>query len=334
MHIGFMNVETTQQLESRHSLSLLDNGIGLILKGIDEVIDENHAKIKAKVPEIRIQYYKYGITKLFSGFMLLVIECLSRQVPNHFLTARLSKVKRQLQMGKRLPIFVDLDDVIKLLEIRTKVIFTQDDIEVIRLIQGFRNQFEQYKVSVPKYQLLADITKFVDISENFLHIELGIELDRYSNESRSFHQKANALRKIIVRIDRTIEMEFLGVIHALSEKEIPGKLLGSDGNIFLPTLTYSQKIYETADGKYIPAFEGDNNIGMHWIIEVKGAYIYKGGIHVLKRLLSVQNQSPKNQTWFISLGEISNTMRDFALQNHIYITDIGKWGELKHLSDK
>jgi hypothetical protein len=137
----------------------------------------------------------------------------------------------------------------------------------------------------------------------------------------------------VVNFDRAIENEFLEVLLTLSSEEIPGRLLGSDGNITLPTITYSQKSYNIGGRKYIPAFEGNTSDGLHWVIEVKGAYIYKGGIPVLERLLSVQNQSPLNRTWFISFGKMCDSLRDFAIQNHIYNTDIETWEELKRHLD-
>jgi hypothetical protein len=309
----------------------LENGLDFIIKGLDELFGENHELKSAKATEVEIRNFKYGITNLFSGFLLLLKERLSRHIPELIFIGRLSETRQKLLSKKRLPVTVDLDEAFERLEIGPKVIFTQDEIEVIRNIQNVRNQFEHYKVTANKYQLWAELTKFVDVIENFLQIELGIDSTKYSKESKLLSKKADALRKTVVQCDSAIEKEVFEVLQALSDKDIPGRLLGADSNITLPRIKYTQKPYKISGRKYIPDFEGTSSDGFHWVLEVKGAYIHTGGIPVLERLLSIQNQSFQTKTWLIAIGDLSNSVKEFAIQNQIYFTDINSWQELKSL---
>jgi hypothetical protein len=323
---------TPQPSESQLSLSLLENGLDFILKGMDELFGENHALKNAKATEVETRNYKYGITNLFSGFLLLLKERLSRHIPELIFVGRLSEIKLKLQPGKKIPNTVDLDEALERLEIGPKVTFSQDELEVIKKIQDFRNQFEHYKVTGNKYQLWAEISNFVDIIEKFLHKELGIELEKYSKESKSLHEKAEALRDTVVKFDSIIEKEVYDVLSALSGKEVPGLLLGTDKNITLPTVSPTQEPYSIKNKKYIPDFVGKDAGGIKWVVEVKGAYIHTTGISVLERLLSIQKQSPKTKIWLIVVGEISNNAKGFAIMNHIYFTDINSWQQLKSLA--
>jgi hypothetical protein len=327
-----MSKETNPPPESQLSLSLLENGLDFILKGLDELFGENHTLKNAKATEVETRNFKYGITNLFSGFLLLLKERLSRHIPELIFMGRLSEIKQKLQSGKRIPVTVDLDEALERLEIGPKVTFTQDEIEVIRKIQDFRNQFEHYKITANKYQLWAEISKFLDIIEKFLRHELGIELEKYSKESKLLHKKAGIIRQTVVKYESAIEKEVFDVLNSLAGKEVSARLLGADGSVILPEIAYTQKPYEIGNRKYIPDFEGKSKDGINWILEIKGAYIHTGGIPVLERLLIIQKLSPQTKTWLIAIGDLSDSVKEFAIQNQIYFTDINTWQELKSLS--
>lgn len=327
-----MSKETTITPESQLSLSLLENALDYINKGYDELFGEDYALLKAEATEIGTRNYKYGITNLFSGFLLLLKERLSRYNPERIFIGKPEVIRQKLQEGKEIPITVNLDEALKRLKIGPRVTFTQDEIEVIKKIKDFRNKFEHYKVAEDKNQLWAKVTYFLDVNESFLRKELGIELEKYSKESKLLHKKADALRETVEKISSTIEKEVLEVLHALSGIEIPGRLVGSDGNIILPIITYTQKSYNVNGRKYIPDLEGNSNDGLHWVLEIKGAYMPMGGIHVLEQLLAIQNQFPQTKTWLLAMGDISNSARNFAIEHQIYFTDIDTWQELKSLS--
>lgn len=327
-----MSKDTSPPPKSQLSLSLLENGLDFILKGLDELFGENHALKTAKATEVETRNYKYGITNLFSGFLLLLKERLSRHIPELIFMGRLSETKQKLQAGKRLPVTVDLDEALERLEMGPKVTFTEDEIDVIRKIQDFRNHFEHYKVAANKHQLWAEITKFLDLIEKFLRNELGIELEKYSKESKLLHKKADTLRETVVKFESVLEKEVFEVLSVLSGKEIPARLLGADGNVILPTIKYTQKPYDVNGRRYIPDFSGNSSDGLHWVIEVKGAYMHTGGIPVLERLLAIQKQYPQTKTWLIAIGDLSESVRSFAVQNQIYFTELNSWLELKRYS--
>lgn len=320
---------TTPPLESQLSLSLLENGLDFILKGMDELFGENHTLKNAKATDIEMRNYKYGITNLFSGFLLLLKERLSRHMPELIFAGKLSDIKKNLQSDKRIPNTVTLDEALERLEIGPKVTFSQDELEIIRKIQDFRNQFEHYRVTANKYHLWAEISNFVDVVEKFLHNELDIELEKYSNESKLLYKKAKTLRETVIDFDSIIEKEVFDILSALSRKEVPGQLLGTSGNITLPTISTLHKSSRIINRKYKPDFEGYDEDGSKWFIEVKGAYIHTKGIPVLEQLLFVQQQSLSIKTWLIVIGEISNAAKHFAIENQIYFTDIASWQELK-----
>jgi hypothetical protein len=319
--------------EAQISLSLLENGLDFILKGMDELFGENHALKNAKATEVELRNYKYGITNLFSGFLLLLKERLSRHFPELIFSGKLSDIKKNLQAGKKIPATVDLDEALERLEIGPRMTFSPDELEVIRRMQDFRNQFEHYRVTGNKYQLWAEVTRFLDVIERFLREELGIVLEKHSKESKLLRKRAEVLRETVVKYDSVLEKEVFEVISRLAGKAIPGRLLGANENMVLPMISPNQEPYTVGDRKYTPDFNGKDGSGVQWLIEVKGSYLRSDGVDVLARLLAIQKQLPKVKTWLIVIGEMSNSAKDFAIQNEIYFTDLVAWQELKSLTN-
>lgn len=251
-------------------------------------------------------------------------------MPELIFTGKLAEIRRKLQAGKRVPATVDLDEAVERLEIGPKVSFSEDELEVIRKIQDFRNQFEHYKVTANKYQLWAEVTKFLDIIEKFLQEELGIELEKFSKESKRLHNKAKVLRDTVVKFDSVLEKTTFETLQAVAGKEVPGRLLNTDGSITLPVVTPIKRPYDLASGRrYILDFEGESD-GIEWAIEIKGAYIPMGAIPVLEQLLDIQ-QSKKLRTWLIVIGEVSNSVKEFAKSNQVYLTDSESWQEIERM---
>jgi hypothetical protein len=322
--------KVTKSVESQLSLSLLDNGLDFIVKGLNELFGDDHILKNAKATEVHYQNYKYGITNLFSGFLLLLKERLSRHIPELIFVGKLSDIRLKLQAGKRIPNTIDLDEALERLEIGPKVTFSQEEIDVIRIIQDYRNQFEHYKVIANKYQLWAEITKFLDIIENFLHNELGIEIGEFSIESKSLQKQANSLRNTIMIFESEINKEVFNVLRGLSGREIPGQLLLSESNIILPEINPAHEPYASDPEFHYPDFEGYSIDGIHWFIEVVGAY-RAGGLSILNRLHNFQSHSPKVNTWLIVMKEADKVTKNFAAKNQIYLTDIVSWEIIKNL---
>ncbi|MBD2246546.1 hypothetical protein [Nostoc sp. FACHB-888] len=168
---------SNEELDITLELNLLDNGVDFILKGIDELFDEDHIlREYSNATHISMNGYKYGVLHLFSGFLLLLKERLSRHLPELIFKGRVNEVKQKLSSGKT-PNTVDFDEALERLEIGPKVIFSKDELEVIRVIQDIRNQFEHYKVSINKFQLWKNVSKFLELIDNFLIKELQINIE-------------------------------------------------------------------------------------------------------------------------------------------------------------
>jgi len=171
---------TDENTDISLELNLLDNGIDFILKGIDELFDEGHVLMGHSNPvDISINSYKYGILHLFSGFLLLLKERLSRHLPELIFKGTVRDAKQKLANG-RTPNTIDLDEALERLEMGPKVSFSDDEFQVIRSMQDFRNQFEHYKVSANKHHLWATVSNFLALVDHFLVEELQINIEATS----------------------------------------------------------------------------------------------------------------------------------------------------------
>jgi len=196
-----------EELDTTLELNLLDNGVDFILKGIDELFDEDHVlREYSNATDITMSGYKYGVLHLFSGFLLLLKERLSRHLPELIFKGKFTEVKQKVASGKT-PNTVDLDEALEKLEIAPKVTFSEDELKVIRNIQEIRNQFEHYKVSTNKHRLWANISKFLELIDNFLVKELQVNIEA-SSESLKLQSKIHTIDSIWKRIDEQRRQEW------------------------------------------------------------------------------------------------------------------------------
>lgn len=181
-------------------LNLLDNGVDFILKGIDELFDENHVlREYSTATDISISGFKYGVIHLFSGFLLLLKERLSRHLLELIFKGRLNDVKQKLSSGKT-PNTIDLDEALERLEASPRVTFSKDELDVIRSIQEIRNQFEHYRVEINRFQLWKNISKFLELIDKFLINELQISIET-SAEGLELQQKIHTIDSVWQRVD-------------------------------------------------------------------------------------------------------------------------------------
>ena len=198
--------------ESDIALNLLDNGVDFIFKGIDELFDEDHVlREYSTATDISLSGYKYGVIHLFSGFLLLLKEKLFRGSPILIFRGNPDAVERKLSLGKILKT-VGLEEALEKLELKLSpgVVFSKDELGVIKSIQDIRNQFEHYQVSkINRFQLWENISKFLELVDKFLVNELQISIET-SSESLELQQKIhtidsynlgaeNCIRSILVR---------------------------------------------------------------------------------------------------------------------------------------
>lgn len=189
-------------------LNLLENGIDFILKGIDELFDEKniiHGDYSAL--QIPSSGYKYGYLHLFSGFLLLLKERLSRHLPELIYKGKLADVKEKLANPKKQKslITVDLDEALERLEIGPIVTFSTNEIEIIRHMQTYRNQFEHFRVSKNKYELWSVVSDFLEIVDKFLVNELKINIEA-SADSKELREKIESIEIVWERIKKQKEL--------------------------------------------------------------------------------------------------------------------------------
>lgn len=159
-------------------LSLLENGLDFIIKGIDELYElYNDTEYQQYIDPIcqPQKDYKYGVLHLFSGFLLLLKERLTYHMPELIFEGRIEEIRKKLENNKE-PNTVNLDEALNRLEIGPKVTFSEADTKIIRKIQGYRNRFEHYKFSANKFEISKIIIDFIDLIDRFLINELKIDI--------------------------------------------------------------------------------------------------------------------------------------------------------------
>ncbi|MGB3536259.1 MAG: hypothetical protein WBA13_22425 [Microcoleaceae cyanobacterium] len=159
-------------------LSLLENGLDFIIRGIDELYElDDYDKYRQYIDPISQPQkdYKYGVLHLFSGFLLLLKERLRYHGQELIFEGKMEEVRKKLKHGKE-PNTVNLDEALERLEIGPRVTFSEADTKIIRKMQGYRNRFEHYNFSANKFELSKTIINFIDLIDRFLINELKIDI--------------------------------------------------------------------------------------------------------------------------------------------------------------
>lgn len=181
-------------------LNLLENALDFTLKGIDELFDDEY-EFKPVEPTSRsIRSYKYGILHLFGGFLLLLKERLARHVPELIYTGTIQAAQEKLRNGK-VPNTVDLDEALDRLASGPRIAFSDRDIKCIRFMQGLRNAFEHFEVSVNPYQVWSEISNFLKVVDDFLVEHLDIQLED-SMEGKELYGKTQKIEQVWHRVQR------------------------------------------------------------------------------------------------------------------------------------
>jgi len=196
-------------------LSLLENGLDFIIRGLDELyeLDDDMEYEQYIYPISKPQKdYKYGVLHLFSGFLLLLKERLSQHLPELIFAGKIEDIKKQLNNGRELNT-VNLDEALDRLQIGPKVSFSESDTEVIRKIQKYRNRFEHYKIDVNQFELNKVIIDFIDLIDRFLIHELKIDITSTPlNTNPEIRAKVRSIESVYKRINdkRLRELVALG----------------------------------------------------------------------------------------------------------------------------
>lgn len=204
----------TDKTKTNLSIDLLENGIDFVLKGIDELFDdESILRISVDPTELNLSNFKYGILHVFSGFLLLLKERLYQHLPELIFKGKISEVREKVRNGK-IPNTVDLDEILERLQIGPLVNFPENELEIIRRMQNFRNQFEHYKVDINKFELWETITQFLALVDTFLVDELEINLDS-SATTHSVYEKIQKIELHWERIEKHKKAEIINELMIL-----------------------------------------------------------------------------------------------------------------------
>jgi hypothetical protein len=196
-------------------LSLLNNGLDFILKGIDELFDDDYVMREySSAVDIGTRSYKYGVLNLFSGFLLLLKERLFRYMPELIYKGTLKDIKNKLD-SKKIPNTVDLDEALEKLEIGPRFVFSDEEVKLIRYVQDVRNKFEHYTISVNKYELWRHLSKFLELIDKFLVEELHISIEN-SPEALELQEKIHKIDSVWERTQKERRRQF--------DLEIEGKI--------------------------------------------------------------------------------------------------------------
>jgi hypothetical protein len=173
-------------------LNLLENGLDFVLKGVDELFNEEHFLSDYKLPtQFSSQNFKYGCIHIFAGFLLILKEKLSRHLPELIYKGDLSAVREKLK-NSSFPKTIDFGELLYRLEIGPRIQFPAAELQIMRRMQDLRNAFEHASVEVNKYEMWKVISGFLDIADNFLIRELQIDLQ----ENAKMKKLVNKIRKI------------------------------------------------------------------------------------------------------------------------------------------
>ena len=196
-------------------LSLLNNGLDFILKGIDELFDDDYVMREySSAVDIGTSSYKYGVLNLFSGFLLLLKERLYRHMPELIFHGNLEDIRNKVSSGKT-PNTVNLKEALENLKIGPGFVFSERDKKLIRDVQDMRNKFEHYTISVDKYELWSNLSKFLELIDKFLVEELHISIEK-SPEASEIKEKIHKIDSVWQRTQQERRREF--------DLEIKGKI--------------------------------------------------------------------------------------------------------------
>jgi hypothetical protein len=239
---------------------------------------------------------------------------------------KLSEVKAKLKSGKRVPNTVDLDEAIERLEVGPRVTFTEPELETIRRIQDFRNRFEHYKFSGNKYQVWAELIKFLELLYRFSKEELSIDLIFGPEKLKEVEYILGEVHDEFVQFASKVEViVFQTLINNIGE-ELSAEILGINKSLIIPPITQGMHRYPINESRYYtPDFESVDAETNKLLIEVKGGIRFglQKSIENMKGLLKLNSgltiwliimdyeMSEKEKKHLVSLGLIVSDYKDW-----------------------
>ena len=210
--------------ENSIKLNLLENGIDFILKGIDELFENDDVFLSLNIDAKNI---KYGCILLFAGFLLLLKERLAQHLPELIFQGDLRTIREKCKKGNNLKT-INLNCALERLEIGPKVKFTDSDLEVIFRMQYFRNIIEHYKFEFDKYEILVSINSFLNVIDKFMLDELQIDIVK-TEDSKKLISKIRKINSVYEREINKIKQEMLSelLIKKVEFQESREEILGA-----------------------------------------------------------------------------------------------------------
>lgn len=188
-------------------LSLLNNGLDFILKGIDELFDDDYVMREySSAVDIGTSSYKYGVLNLFSGFLLLLKERLYRHRPELIFIGNPEDIRNKISSGKT-PKTVALQQALEKLKTGPGFVFSERDDKLITYVQDMRNKFEHYTISADKDELWSNLLKFLELIDKFLVEELHISIEN-SPEALELQEKIHEIDSVWKRTQKERRSQF------------------------------------------------------------------------------------------------------------------------------
>lgn len=102
---------------------------------------------------------------------------------------------------------VTLKEALKKLKIGPKFVFLDSDKKLIGYLQDVRNKFEHYTISVDKYELWSNLSKFLELIDKFLVEELHISIEK-SPEALEIQEKIHKIDSVWERTQTERRSQF------------------------------------------------------------------------------------------------------------------------------
>jgi hypothetical protein len=199
-------------------LNLLQNGLDFILRGLDELYEfDDYSEFERYICPISHpqKNHKYGVLHLFSGFLLLLKERLSRHKLELIYIGKPEKIQKGLkeENGRNLNT-IKYEEAISLLESELQVTFSEPQKKVIEKIRRYRNCFEHYETYIENLSdFNKDINDFIKLIDKFLIDELKVDIT-----STQLHTNAETIIKFRsiksiyerINVERERELTLLG----------------------------------------------------------------------------------------------------------------------------
>ena len=188
-------------------------------------------------------------------------------------------------------------------------------------LNRYRNQIQHYAIKFTPAKISDLLEELIPLFSEYVILKIPeikkeiLDIKKQSIKTLESNLEINAMLNFI-----NLMPDYLNL---LKDKKIPSNLMNSQNEVLLPNFTEILKEYKIPDTNYrIDMFCIAENSS--WIIEVKGVkLVYDSSI--IAQLNYYKKLSNASNIWLIVLGEIKPRIRQEAMNNNIYLSDINGW---------